>query len=370
MLIKKINLILALIASGLVITACSTVDSQAVYNSAAPRNTDTLATPPGLSSPDLNSSYKMTVIPGQNSYQVPNITGMAIKSGGSQRWLVIESQNVNKIWPSMRAYVTQLGLAVKYQNQAIGVIQTDWASRNTKVPQGEPIRDFFSWVGWGSMYSLDARYMYRITLWQDGNNVVVMATNYEMDETYEGCSGKAMSNTSTFTPSSSQQTKWIPVPSNPQLELEFLTQYMVFSGMSTEQVKEIKQQVQAAPKEATYANNQILVSDNLERAWWRTGLALERTGLGVLDKNRTLGEYYVYPLQAQLNNPDPSFLQKWFSNESSGATPPKPVYTVKLTAQGNAQTVITLKLYDAQSVDKDFAANQQKYLSGLATQLQ
>jgi uncharacterized lipoprotein len=102
----------------------------------------------------------------------------------------------------------------------------------------------------------------------------VLATNYQMNEVYEGCGGTGLSNTSTYTSSDSQRTKWIPVPSNPQLELEFLTQYMVFSGAPQEQAKQIVQQAQTTPKNAVYANNVVTVNDALERAWWRTGLAL------------------------------------------------------------------------------------------------
>lgn len=354
----------------LFITACSTVDSQAVYNSAQPRTTDTLATPPGLNPPDLSSSYKMTEPQFQTAYKAANISGMSIKSGGSQRWLVMESQTVNKIWPEMMAYVSQLGLTAKYQNKAIGLIQTDWATRNTKVPQGLSLRGLFSWVGLGSMYSLDSMYMYRITLWQDGNNVVVMATNYQMDEVYEGCGNQGLSTTSSLASSDTQRTKWIPRPSNPQLELDFLAQFMVFAGMPDDQVKKAVVQVKALPKETNLVNDQLVVKDQFDRAWWRTAIALDRVGLGVVDKNRSNGEYYVYPLQSQIDNPDPGFLNKWFgSSESAGTARLKPLYTIKLTPSGN-NTIVALHLYDSQSQDKKFAEHQKKYLDGLAAQLQ
>ena len=113
-----------------------------------------------------------------------------------------------------------------------------------------------------------------------------------------------------------------------------------------------------------------MVNDQFDRVWWRAALALDRVGLGVVDKNRSVGEYYVYPLQSQIDNPDPSFIQKWFSNESGNAVNvPKALYTAKLTAQGN-QTTISLKLYDSSSMDPNFVDNQKKYLDGLAAQLQ
>lgn len=350
--------------------ACGTTDSQAVFTSAAPRDTPNLATPPGLNSPNVSTTYKMNPA-NQTGYTINNVKGMRIVSGGSQRWLVMESMTVNDVWDSINSYVNQIGMTVKYQNQAIGVIQTDWASRNTAVPQGKSLRGIFDWIGWGSMYSLNSMYMYRITLWQDGNNVVIMDTNYQMDEEYEGCSSPGITNTSSLASSEQQRTKWIARGSNPQLELEFLTQFMAFSGMPDAQVKQIaKQQAESTPKNAYVSGNQVIVNDTFDRTWWRTAIALDRSGLGIADKNRTSGEYDVYPLQASVDTPDPGFMQKWFSNESAAiGAEVKPIYAVKLTNQAN-QTIINFTMYGNLPEDKDFATTRQKYLSSMAKQLQ
>lgn len=366
--IEKIGLVASLI---LAVSGCGTTDSQATFTSAAPRNTDTLVTPPGLNTPDLNTNYKMDLTAQkQASYQVSNVKGMQIVTGGSQRWLLVESQTVDRLMPVMLAYINQLGLTVKYQNPALGVIQTDWSSKNNKVPQGASIRGLFDWVGWGGMYSLNSMYLYRVTLWQDGRNVVIMDSNYQMDEVYEGCGKEGISTTSSFASSDTQRTKWIPRPSNPQLELEFLAQFMAFSGIPQEQVKKIVKQVESAPKDANVINNQVVVNDQFDRAWWRTAVALDRVGLGIVDKDRTKGEYYVYPLQSQIDNPDPGFFSKWFGKESANQNSgPKAKYTIKLVAQGN-QTMIIMTEYNSQVTDKDFAANQKKYMDSLAQQLQ
>ena len=369
---KIIKVALVGICGSWLLASCSSVDAQAQYTSDAPRGSEGLVTPPGLSSPDLTTNYKMTNKPNQGGYQAINLKGLRIVTGGNERWLVIESQSVNNVMPKVIAFINQIGLSVKYQNPAIGVIQTDWASKNDKVPQGVGVRGFFSWVGWDSMYSLNSMYMFRLLLWQDESQVVLMATNYEMAETYEGCGNQSLATTSTLASSDSQRTKWISRPSNPQLELEFLSQFMAFSGVPEPTVKKQVAAVTAAPKEASLVNNQVIVQDVFDRAWWRTAIALDRVGLGVIDKNRSLGEYYVYPLQAQIDSPDPGLFEKWFGSkksESSGQITPKALYTIKLTPQGNT-TIITMGLYDNQSVDKNYSANQKKFLSGLATQLQ
>lgn len=354
------------------LVACGSVDSQAVFTSSAPRDTPNLATPPGMNSPDLSATYKMNQpAQMQTGYQLNNVQGMNIVSGGSQRWLVMESTTVNNVWPMLLAYVNQIGLTVKYQNTAIGVLQTDWASRNTAVPQGASLRGLFDWIGWGSMYSLNSMYMYRITMWQDGKNVVVMDTNYQMDEEYQGCSSPGLANTSSRASSDQQQTKWVARGSNPQLELEFLAQFMSFAGMPAEEAKKVvAAAVKEAPKNAVVQNGQVVVNDTFDRTWWRTAIALDRVGLGVADKNRSNGEYDVYPLKASVDNPDPGFMEKMFSNESAAISNDiKPVYMVKIVAQGT-QTIINLNMYGNVSPSPDFAAQKQKYLTGIADQLQ
>lgn len=358
--------------STVLLYACGTTDSQAVFTSASPRDTPSLAAPPGLNAPEVSSVYKMNQ-PNQmqSNYEVDKVKDMYIANGGSQRWLVMESTNVNNVWPMLTAYVNQIGLTIKYQNPSIGVVQTDWASRNTSVPQGTSVRGVFDWIGWGSMYSLNSMYMYRITLWQDGNDVVVMNTNYQMDEEYEGCSSPGLAMQNTRISSDGQRTKWIARGSSPQLELEFLAQFMSFAGSPVEQVKKIVEtQKQEIVKNAVYKNDSVIVNDSFDRTWWRAAIALERINLGILDKNRAMGEYDVYPLLSSVDDPDPGVFSKWFGNESANIEKEaKAKYKVMLTNKDN-QTIITLLPYDDGTKDQSFAEERKKYLTGLAEQLQ
>jgi uncharacterized lipoprotein len=149
--------------------------------------------------------------------------------------------------------------------------------------------------------------------------------------------------------------------------------FMAFAGLSKEQVKQVQTQVatQAAsgPKAAVLQGTTLVIYDSFDRAWWRTGLALERVGLGVTDKNRSLGEYYVFPLQSQVDNPNPGVLDRWFGNNKSNLQLPKAIYTVKLVGKTDSATNLTVSLYPG-ATDKDFTKNQAKYLGDLLKQLE
>ncbi|MFN8770282.1 MAG: outer membrane protein assembly factor BamC [Neisseriaceae bacterium] len=354
------------------ISGCANYSPDTTYssqgNTLKPKSPN-LVVPPGLNVPSANSDYKMVssneVKP---KYIISDISGMKIEQGGSERWLVLENKTVDSMWPIVLDFLSKNGLTVKYQNQNIGVIQTDWASRNNNVKQTD-VRAIFEWVGWGSMYSMPSQYMFRILLWQNGKNVQMFVTDRQMIEVYPGCGHLLNSSRET---SDKQITKWMPLPPNPQLELEFLTQFMAFTGVKPLQIKAIKQEVTAestvALKRVTAQNGRVIINDQFDRAWWRTGLALERAGLGIADKNRTAGEYYVYSLQSQVDVPTDGFFSRVFGS-SSGKTiqMPNAEYIIKLTP-GAQNTILTMSPVKDSS-DKDVQDKIKKYLDNLATQL-
>lgn len=333
------------------------------------QSTPNLVVPPGLSAPDMSTDYKTVAQKSEKpSYLLSDVKNMTIEQGGSERWLSVKNKKVNDVWPQMVDFLEQQGLTVKYQNQAVGVIQTDWATQNTNVPQ-TGIRSFFAWVGWGSMYSMPTQYMFRVTLWQNESNTQIFVTDMQMSEVYPGCNAPLNSSKAI---SENQRTTWMAMPPNPQLELEFLMQFMAFSGLSPEKVQQVKAAViiesQVALKNATIEQGKVIINDDFDRAWWRTGLALDRVGLGVADKNRSTGQYYVYSLQSQVNIPEQGFFSKLFGS-GSGTTlkMPEAQYLVTLTATGST-TTLTMKPIKADD-NKKTMAEISDYLNKLAKQL-
>ncbi len=361
MLKRQIIILMSLLC----LSSCANIDTTADYSSGNARNAE-LAVPPGLTSPDLETNYKI-IGEDESTYHIDKIKNFAIQEGGSQRWLVISNKKVDQIWPTMMAYLSQQGLSVKYQNKGVGLIQTDWATKNNVVNE-TGVRKFFGLAGWGSMYSLDSQYMFRVTLWQDGDDTHIFVTSYLMNLVYVGC---VPARNSTVEASDKERTTWMAVPPDPQVELDFLLKFVEFAGADTNKVKqaniETKEAAGAAPM-ASLNGNQLIIYDQFDRAWWRTGLALERVGLGIADKNRSNGEYYVYSLQSQIDNPKPGFLSKIFGGDAQAPEAPKAQYTVKLVTSNN-QTILTISTYNGANSTNDMQKAMQKYLNDLLTQL-
>ena len=86
------------------------------------------------------------------------------------------------------------------------------------------------------------------------------------------------------------------------------------------------------------------VDDGFDRAWRRVGLALDRIGFTVEDRDRTQGLYYVRYVDPRFAGKEaPSFLSKLFNfarkkdDESQLSR-----YRVSVKAEGDASTVSVL----------------------------
>jgi uncharacterized lipoprotein len=354
-----LTLFLLLVIYGCANTA-SVADSQGSYALGGERSSNNLAVPPTLNQPQLNAQYVMNN--SQQQYLLTDLANMKLNKSGSQIWLEINGQDVNQVWNNMQNFLQQNGINVALQNKATGLIQTQWLSRNTAVPQNG-VRSFFSWVGWGSMYSLSSQYMYRINLWQDHDNTLVFITDYQMNEVYPGCvSNTAINSNARIHSSDNQVTKWIPVLSNPQIELNFLAEYMVFiSHISPQQTKDIIKQVNQQHKNVTLINNNtIVINDNLNNTWYRSALALERSGLGISSHDEINHSYKVYPINFDRH-------QELFADPKVSQLLPPDQYIIKINSLSAMQTTLNITALNQQPNTDD---NLQQYLNTIITQFE
>src|SRR5690606_39426013 len=92
-----------------------------------------------------------------------------------------------------------------------------------------------------------------------------------------------------YTSSQKDQTSWQPREADPELETEFLRRLMVKLGVSEAQAKAVAETApsQAAARLATIGQSPVVQMDeDFDRAWRRVGLALDRTGFTVEDRDR------------------------------------------------------------------------------------
>lgn len=242
-----------------------------------------------------------------------NEAGLRIERAGKQRWLVAK-QAPEVLWPKLKAFWEEQGFKIAVEKPEAGVMETDWAENRAKIPQ-DFIRNAIGKV-FDSLYSTSERDKFRTRLERSADGITEIYISHRGAE--EKLQGQAMS----------QTTVWTSRPSDPELEAEFLSRLM--AALSGRDVKTAKADVKAAPAVAERARivkdgdaSVVQVDEGFDRAWRRVGLALDRVGFTVEDRDRARGLYFVRYIdqESEAAKKGDGFFSKLFSSkdENKGA---------------------------------------------------
>ena len=210
------------------------------------------------------------------------IDKMRVERSGTQRWLVVQG-TADKLWPQIREFWQENGFILSVDRPEIGVMETDWAENRAKI-QDDIIRRTLGKVIDG-LYSTPERDKYRTRLetGSESGSVEIYISHRGMMEIYPN--------------EAKDRTIWQPRAADPELEAEFLQRLMVRLGADESRAKA---QIAAVPKadkamlqSAADGASALQVQEGFDRAWRRVGLALDRVGFTVEDRDRTQGIYYV-----------------------------------------------------------------------------
>jgi len=219
---------------------------------------------------------------------LPEFDKLRIERAGTQRWLVVEDPP-EKIWPVVKDFWQENGFLVKLELPEAGVMETDWAENRANIPQGG-VRGLLGYV-LDQIYSTSERDKFRTRLDRvaDGKGTEVFISHRGMQEVYT-----TMRDPQSNAPG---DTAWQPRPSDPDLEAEFLRRLMVRLGAQNERAKTLvavgAPAAQAELKKLADGNEALMLADPFDRAWRRVGLALDRVGFTVEDRDRQKGLYFV-----------------------------------------------------------------------------
>jgi len=232
-----------------------------------------------------------------NATVLPAVEKMRIERAGDQRWLVV-SESPDKLWPLVKEFWQENGFLIAMDVPEAGVLETDWAENRAKIPQ-DVIRATLGKL-LDSVYSTAERDKFRTRLERstDGSTEIYIS-HRGMVEVY--------------TTEYRDNTRWQPRPTDPGLEAEFLRRLMVRLGAQEEKAKEVaattaSQPARAAIKKGLDGNEQLEVFEPFDRTWRRVGLALDRVGFTVEDRDRQKGQYFVRYAdpEAELNKKNPN----------------------------------------------------------------
>lgn len=224
---------------------------------------------------------------------LPQVPGLRIERAGTQRWLVVD-RPAEQVWPVLKEFWQEMGFIIGREAPDVGIIETDWAENRAKVPPST-LRKLLGKVI-DQAYSTPERdkFRSRIERGADGRSSEIYITHRGMYEAYKETNR-----------SGQNPTIWQPRPTEPELEMEMLAQLMLRLGagdavVARERIEAVKPAEPRAVLGKLADGTPVLeVRDDFDRAWRRVGLALDRLGFTVQDRDRSSGLYFV-----RYQNPD------------------------------------------------------------------
>ena len=240
---------------------------------------------------------------------LPELDRMKIERAGTQRWLVVQ-EPPEKLWPVVKDFWQENGFLIKLEMPEAGVMETDWAETRSQVPEGT-IRYYLGKI-LDQFTSTSERDKYRTRLDRtaDGSGTEIYTSHRGMQEVYT---------TREATSSTPGQTAWQPRAGDPELEAEFLRRLMVKLGAPGERAKQLTvataPQLRAEIVKANDGTERLQVYEPFDRAWRRVGLALDRVGFTVEDRDRQKGLYFVRYAdpESEMKEKDRGFFGRIFS---------------------------------------------------------
>ena len=342
---RRISFALLGTAAAVALSACSVLEPDKIDYKSSGRGVS-LEVPPDLSQ-----------LPGQSRYAVSSgtVTATGYQAGQAatqaagtptaanqiadvqfmrqdgERWLRVD-RTPDKLWGSVRDFWLESGFLMAVDQANMGLMETDWAENRAKIPQ-DFIRNTIGKV-FDSLYSTGERDKFRTRLERNAaGGTDIFVTHRGMEEVYSSARRDS--------------TVWQPRARDPELEAEFLRRLMVKLGVSQEQAKAAlaaAAQGQAAPQAARVvaagSTSAVQRNEEFDRAWRRVGLALDRTGFTVEDRDRSKGIYFVRYVDPTVEKKEPGFFGKMFGRGSQQL--PTSQYQIAVRSEGQNSQVTVL----------------------------
>lgn len=294
----------------------------------------------------------------QNAVVLPQVDKVRVERSGNQRWLVVAAPP-DKLWDTVKDFWQETGFIISVERPEAGVMETDWAENRAKIGQ-DFIRNTLGKLI-DSLYSSGERDKFR-TRFEPGmtpGTTDIFVSHRAMEEVY--------------TSSAKDETRWQPRAADPELEAEMLRRLMVRLGSEEKRAEASVASAKAEPRaklaKADDGTGTLEVLERFDRAWRRVGLALDRVGFTVEDRDRSRGLYFVRYVDPEVDNrkKDDGFLSKlafWKSADPLASS--KTQYRIHVSDAGEQSVVQVLS--NEGGTDKSETAK--KILGLLLQQLQ
>ncbi|MCD2515838.1 outer membrane protein assembly factor BamC [Massilia sp. G4R7] len=351
--------VLTLTAIALSVSACTTIFESDKVDYRGAKRAANLEVPPDLTALQRDNRYAVpdgkgvaTASGMQQQQQGGQVSGpvggggvgpvgpistdaVSVQRNGDQRWLVVK-QTPEQLWPQVRQFWENQGFAIETESLTTGTMETNWVENRSKIPQ-DFIRNAIGKV-FDRAYSTGERDKFRTRLERlpDGSTEI-WVSHRGAEEVLQG--------------SQKETTIWTVRPNDPGLESQFLSR-MVAQLTGQKETRQAETMVANAPVAAPQARldgGVIQLDEGFDRAWRRVGLALDRVGFTVEDRDRVQGVYFVRYVDPDAANKE-GFFKRLFTFGSDEKAKEAQRYRVLVKAeQGASASQVTVQTNDGKS---------------------
>lgn len=287
----------AALALAVALSGCESLQLTKRIDYKSTASSPSLELPPDLTTPRYDDRYSVTTATGLAAQQAGGaarksellltVPDARIARAGNERWLVVKA-TPEAAWNITRQFWTETGFALAIEQPALGLMETDWAENRADIPQDLMRRTLGQFAD--VFYTTYKRDKYRTRLERGVEPGTI--------EIYLAHRGMEQVPTAKIDNSSPAAFAWALMPPNPDLEAEMLSRLMVKFGTAEPQAVAAVAQAAAQPDRARIekgsdGTSKLVVDESFDRAWRRVGLALDRSGFTVVDRDRSSGLYYV-----------------------------------------------------------------------------
>lgn len=257
-----------------------------------------------------------------------------LERAGSQRWIATK-QTPEQLWPQLQAFWQERGFQLEVEQRDTGLMETNWVENRANLPQDIIRRTLGRVIE--SLYDTGERDRFRTRIERsaDGGSEIYIS-HRGMVEVY--------------TSDRNENTAWQPRPADADLEALMLSRLMTKLGVPEQRAQAAASANPAAAPAAPRARlvggapgGGLQVDDGFDRAWRRVGLALDRSGFTVEDRDRAQGLYFVrYVAPTQVGKKEPGLFGRLFGSDDNAT--PSSLERYRIAVRGQAESTLVTVL--------------------------
>ncbi len=264
---------------------------------------------------------------------LPKRPDIRVMRDGRDRWLVVKG-SPQQVWDRVVDFWQENGILLDEVDPQAGVMQTDWIENRADIAN-DPITDFVR-KAFDGLYGASTRDRFRVRIeeGEEPGTTEIYLTHFGMEQDFATSGGT----------NEEEQIYWKTRPRDPGLEAAMLRKLMAYLGYSEDEAKAKLAKAKAfqgirSRMDKGKERLGLIVQAPFRRAWRAVGLALDRVGFVVEDRNRSTGTYYVRYRDPTAGSRQGGWLSKLAFWRSDKPAEEEKLYLVRVESEGERSRV-------------------------------